>query len=62
MYDASLYFKRYLWLHDFPGPNSIDQVLAQSATHNKYFVEDGSKNLASVSLFGLIHGQYCCRK
>ena len=25
-----------LWLHDFPGPNSIDQALAQDATHNKY--------------------------
>ena len=27
---------KYLWLHDFPGPNPIDQALAQGATHNKY--------------------------
>ena len=50
-----------MWLHDFPGPNPFYQALAQGATHNKYFVEDGSKNLALVSLLGLIHGQYCCR-
>ena len=23
-------------VHDFPGPSSIDQALAQSATHNNY--------------------------
>ena len=41
----------------FYGPNPVDQALAQGATHNEFFVEDGLKNLVSVNLDGLVHGQ-----
>ena len=32
----NIYIYIYMWLHDFPGPTSVDQALAQSTTHNKY--------------------------
>ena len=35
--------KLLLQLHDFPSPKSIDQALAQGATHNKYLQRIGQR-------------------